>query len=66
MKRIRSRKQLDGDVVEIKINCGSAGKAVFRVMREVLIKLNRRLKTNGGSGITYDIYLKESVTSTYS
>ncbi len=66
MKHISCKKQIAGEVVEIKISCGSAGKIVFRVMREVLIKLNRRLKTNGGTVISYDIQLKESVTSTYS
>ena len=66
MKKISSRRKVGGDVVEVRIECGSQGKAVFHLMHKLLVKINRRFRTSGGSGISYEIQLKESETSTSS
>lgn len=59
-RSIKSRRQISGEVVEIKINCGNEGIEVFKAMQNQLINTNRRLKTNGGLGISYDIQLRDS------
>lgn len=60
MEKISSRRKVSGDVVEVRIECGSQGKSVMRLMHKLLIKLNRRFRASGGSGISYEIQLKES------
>lgn len=60
MEKISSRRKVSGDVVEVRIECGPQGKAVMRLMHKLLVKINRRFRTSGGSGISYEIRLKES------